>query len=104
MAELLKKMASLLKCDKRTPLLSFPRLHLPALKRESGTDYKDIAGRIRVNGVEVYETRLDIDELGWKAKYVSWGGLNFFIVTPSVTATPLLYMDTIVHEATHAIQ
>ena len=35
---------------------------------------------------------------------VSWDELNFFIVTPSVTATPLLYMNTFVHEATHAIQ
>jgi hypothetical protein len=86
------------------PSLRFPRLHLPALKGYFGADYQDIADRIRLNGIEVYESRLDSDELGWNAKYVSWGDLNFFIVTPSVVATPLLYMDTIVHEATHAIQ
>ena len=103
MARLLTKVARLLRSDGRT-LLSFPRLHLPVLKGYSPSDYVDIAGRIRLNGIEVYETRLDTDDLGFHAQYRSWNELNFFIVTPSVTATPLLYMNTIVHETTHAIQ
>ena len=73
MARLLTNVASLLKSDERTPLLSFPRLHLPVLKGYSPADYVDIAGRIRLNGIEVYETRLDTDDLGFHAEYSIMG-------------------------------
>ena len=97
------EMAKLLRSDAHLPTLAFPRLHLPRMRGYLGTDYADIAKRIHLGGIEVYETRKD-EGLGFHAKYESYGGLNHFVVRPSVTATPLLYMSTIVHETTHAIQ
>jgi LysM domain len=97
------EMARLLRSDSALRTLDFPRLHLPRMKGYIGPDYADIARRIHLDGIEVYETRKD-SGLGFHAKYESYGDLNHFIVRPSVTATPLLYMTTIVHEATHAMQ
>jgi LysM domain len=97
------KMAKLLRSDPHLRTLAFPRLHRPRMRGYSGADYADVARRIHLDGIEVYETRKD-SGLGFFGKYDSHGGLNYFMLRPSVTATPLLYMTTLIHEATHAIQ
>jgi hypothetical protein len=96
-------MARYLRSDGVVKNLRFPRLRFPLLRSYgySPSDYHWIADHIGPGKIEVYETRRD--EL-FRGKYVSLGELNFFVLTPSVTIAPLASMDTIVHEATHAIQ
>jgi hypothetical protein len=83
--------------------IKFPRLRFAILENlgYSAVDYKEIAENIGPNKIEVYETRNDE---AFNAKYYSIGDLNFYVLTPKVTATPLLSIRTLIHETTHAIQ
>jgi hypothetical protein len=97
------KLKKLLIDDDLVRKLSFPRLHHPRMAGYSGTEYLEIAKRIGRDKIEVYETRRN-PGMGGEAKYKSYGALNFFVVTPTLTDFPKDYTPTIVHEATHAIQ
>ncbi len=87
--------------ERNASFLNFPRLRFPLSKGYSTGDYLDIARRLRSFELDVYETR---DDQHFNAKYISVGTYNFFVVTPNVTIAPLLSEETLIHEATHAIQ
>ena len=87
--------------EKNASILNFPRLRFPLCTGYSTKDYLEIARGLRNGEFDVYETR---DVGHFNAKFISFRNYNFFVVTHDVSIAPLLSEETLIHEATHAIQ
>ena len=100
MAETLR---TALTTDLTIPKLNFPRLRLLTMSGlgYSGSDFRMVAEKIRPTGIRVYETK---ENYGYHGKFSSVDEFDFYVLAPTVTASPALYMKTLVHETAHAVQ
>jgi hypothetical protein len=97
-----KYVANKLLSEQKISELNFPRLRMPLLKGlgYSSGDYQSIANYLLSKDIKVYETK-KTEEVNFRGVYNS---KNYFVFSPELTASPEIYIGTIVHEATHAIQ